>query len=355
MELERERDGSGGNERKQFHRQRLASSAGVSNDGIAHSYPFVDKNIREYRSTSFACAAGARSPHHPGPALPRSMSSADAAAKGSKRIGALDLGAIPPAQRRTVNEFYRQGNTSSAPHDAPFAGCGVLMRQKTIRESSMVDLAPDARPHSPSPGQVTGHGMIFIPGGTFRMGSDKPLSRRSPGASRYRRRLLDRPHAGHQSRVPQVRQRDRPHHLRGDQAEGRGLSRRAAAHAESRLARLHAAEACGRYARLVAVVEFQVRRRLAQALWAALLDQRARRSSGRAYRLSRRRGLRGSGPARSSRPKPSGSSRRAAGLRTPSSPGAISSRPTESMWRTPGKGRSRTKIFRPTATRAPRR
>ena len=134
----------------------------------------------------------------------------------------------------------------------------------------MVDIAPSARPPSPSPGPVTGHGMIFIPGGTFRMGSDKHYPEEAPVASRYRRRLLDRPHAGHEPRVPRVRQRDRPRHLRRDHAEGRGLSRRAAAHAEGRLAGVHAAEACGRSARLVAVVELQVRRRLAQAVRAAL-------------------------------------------------------------------------------------
>ena len=40
------------------------------------------------------------------------------------------------------------------------------------------------------------------------------------------------------------------------------------------------------------VVEFQVWRQLAQALRPALIDQRARRPSGRSYRLSRRRSLR---------------------------------------------------------------
>ena len=44
----------------------------------------------------------------------------------------------------------------------------------------MVDLAPDARPHSPSPGQATGHGMILIPGGTFGMGSDSHYPEEAP-------------------------------------------------------------------------------------------------------------------------------------------------------------------------------
>ena len=243
----------------------------------------------------------------------------------------------------------------TCPTDAPFAGCGVLMRQKTLRESSMVDLAP----RRPTPQSITRTGNRprhdLHPRRHVPHGVGPALSRGSPGASRYRRRLLDRPHAGHQPRVPQVRQRDRPRHLRGDQAEGGGLSRRAAAHAESRLARVHAAEASGRHARLEPVVELQVRRRLAQALWAALLDQRARRSSGRAHRLSRRRGLRGmgrQGAADRSRVGVRGARRaRRRRVRLGRSVHARRQAHGEHLAR----ARSRTRIFRPTATRAPRR
>ena len=69
------------------------------------------------------------------------------------------------------------------------------------------------------------------------------LSGGGAGSSRHRRRLLDRPHAGDQPRVPQVRQRHRLRHLRRDQARREGLSGRAAAHAQGRLAGLHAAQA----------------------------------------------------------------------------------------------------------------
>ena len=62
-----------------------------------------------------------------------------------------------------------------------------------------------------------------------------------------------------------------------------------------------------------------------------------------------------SGPARSCRPKPNGSSPRAAGLTAPSSPGATSSRRAAARWRTPGRAIFRTRISRPTATSAPRR
>src|SRR5262245_47552976 len=79
-----------------------------------------------------------------------------------------------------MNSTDREDLTTPAPHDAPFAGCGVFMRQKHLRESSMTDLAPDARTDSLSPGQALHHGMIFVPGGTFRMGSDNHYAEEAP-------------------------------------------------------------------------------------------------------------------------------------------------------------------------------
>ena len=61
-----------------------------------------------------------------------------------------------------------------------------------------------------------------------------------------------------------------------------------------------------------------------------------------------------SGRARSCRPKPNGSSRRAAGWMAPSSPGAESSRRAAVRWRTPGKGASRTRTRASTVTSGPR-
>ena len=61
------------------------------------------------------------------------------------------------------------------------------------------------------------------------------------------------------------------------------------------------------------------------------------------------------GPARIYRPKPNGSSPRAADSTAPSSPGAMSSRPAASIWRIPGRANFRDRIFARTALSAPRR
>ena len=107
------------------------------------------------------------------------------------------------------------------------------------------------------------------------------LSRGGPGPQRPGRGLLDRPDAGHQSRVPKLRQGDRPRHGRRDRARPEGLSGRLAAHAARGLARLQPAQRPRRPRRLVAVVAVQVRRRLATALRPALFDRRPQRASGR--------------------------------------------------------------------------
>ena len=61
------------------------------------------------------------------------------------------------------------------------------------------------------------------------------------------------------------------------------------------------------------------------------------------------------GPGRSCRPRPNGSSPRAAGWTAPSSPGATNSRPAAARWRTPGRAGSRTRTPASTATSARRR
>ena len=133
--------------------------------------------------------------------------------------------------------------------------------------------------------------MVFIPGGTFRMGSDHhypeeaPVHRvtvdgfwidRTPVTNRDFRKFVNA--TGYVTFAE----------IKPDAKDYPGAL---AAHAEGRLAGLHAAEACRRHARLEPMVEFQIRRQLAPALRAALLDQRARRSSGRACRVSRCRSL----------------------------------------------------------------
>ena len=85
-------------------------------------------------------------------------------------------------------------------------------------------------------------------------------------------------------------------------------------------------------------MEFQVRRQLAAAL-----RPKQHRSMGSTIirsctcRLSRRGRLCADGWARNCRPKPNGNSPRAAGSTARNSPGAMSSCPAASRWRTPGK------------------
>ena len=187
--------------------------------------------------------------------------------------------------------------------------------------------------------------MARIPGGTFRMGSDRALSRRSAGPSRHASTA-----SGSTARRSPTAQFRKFVNATGYvtfaeiKPDAEGLSRRAAA-------------ICSRPARWCS------RRRSTRSTCATganggisssaptgggptaqrIVDQRARRSSGRARRLSRRRGLRANGPARNCRPKPSGSSPRAAGSTAPSSPGATSSRPAASTWPIPGRASSRTR------------
>src|SRR5882757_4160600 len=59
------------------------------------------------------------------------------------------------------------------------------------------------------------------------------------------------------------------------------------------------------------------------------------------------------GPARNCRPRPNGNSPRAVGWMDRNSPGATNSRLMASIWRTPGRAISRSRISRPTASSAP--
>ena len=106
-----------------------------------------------------------------------------------------------------------------------------------VMSSANSDAAPGAPPHA---------GMFWIPAGTFRMGSDRALPGRAAGASRQRRRLLDRSHAGHERGLPALRRRDEARHVRRDSAESRGLSRREEGAAPPRLARVREAAESGR-------------------------------------------------------------------------------------------------------------
>ena len=76
------------------------------------------------------------------------------------------------------------------------------------------------------------------------------------------------------------------------------------------------------------------------------IDQRPRRSSGRARRAIAMRWPMRNGPARNCRPRPNGNSPRAAGSTAPNSRGAMNSRPAASTWPTPGRAISRARTSR---------
>ena len=179
--------------------------------------------------------------------------------------------------------------------------------------------------------------MVWIEGGTFRMGSDRHYPEEAPAHQRARRRLLDRSHAGHQSGVPRFVKATDSHVCR-DPARPAGLSGRAAGDA-------HPARWCSAR-RAGGPAELRSGGRSGSARTGAIRTARAARSAAwttiRSC-TSRTRTPRPTpgGRARSCRPKPSGSSRRAAGSTAPSSPGATSSRPAAGRWRTPGRAASR--------------
>ena len=80
--------------------------------------------------------------------------------------------------------------------------------------------------------------MIWIPGGTFRMGSDKDYPEEAAIPSRHCRWVLDRSRTGDQHPIRALHPRDRARHLRRDPAQPRRLSRRFARHALRGLARV---------------------------------------------------------------------------------------------------------------------
>ena len=86
--------------------------------------------------------------------------------------------------------------------------------------------------------------MAWVPGGTFRMGSDKHYAEEAPAhrvtVSGF---WIDRTPV--KPSVPAVRQGDRPCHLRRDRAGCEGLSGRSTEHAKGGLPGFQSAEASG--------------------------------------------------------------------------------------------------------------
>ena len=192
-----------------------------------------------------------------------------------------------------------------------------------------------------APDSVRFSGMVRVPGGTFRMGSDRHYPEEAPV---HRVTVdgfwIDRTPVTNRA-IPRVRRRDRPCHFRRDPARPEGLSGRTAAHAQGGFAGFHAAEHPVDLRDWSQWWTFHIWRQLAATLMAAQLDQRARRSSGRPCRLFATPKPMRTGPARICRPRPNGSSPRAAASTGRNSPGATNSRQAAGIWRIPGRASSR--------------
>ena len=128
--------------------------------------------------------------------------------------------------------------------------------------------------------------MVFIPGGSFRMGSDKHYPEEAPAhQAAVGDFWIDRTPITNKQFRKFVRETG--HVTFAEIPPMRRIIPARCPHAQSRFAGFHAAEAAGRSCRLVAMVDVQIRRQLAPAIRPAQFYQRTRRSSCRPYRLSR--------------------------------------------------------------------
>ena len=184
-------------------------------------------------------------------------------------------------------------------------------------------------------------GMVWIPGGTFRMGSDDhypeeaPVHRvtvdgfwidRTPVTNRQFKEFVKA--TGHVTfaEIPPD-PKDYPGALPHMLYAGSLVFSPPPARDE--------------FARLEPVVGVHEGRRLAASLWTEEQHQCARPSPGRACLVFRCARLRANGPARICRPKPSGNSPHGAASTARSSPGAMISRPAACIWPIPGRANFR--------------
>ena len=122
--------------------------------------------------------------------------------------------------------------------------------------------------------------------------------------------------------VPALRQRHRPRHLRRDRARSEGLSRRAAAYAARWLARLRQVRRARSISRTGRNGGPSASARIGVTLMVRGVRTRASTTIPWCTSPIATPRLTPNGPARSCRPRPNGSSRRAAGSRARNSPGA---------------------------------
>ena len=169
-----------------------------------------------------------------------------------------------------------------------------------------------------APGAPPAAGMVWVPGGDVRHGLRRPLPGGGAGPPGGGRRLLDGPVRGHQRRVPPLRRRHRARD-RGRAARPTRRTTRAPTRAAGGRRRPCSASPgrAGRPARPVPLVGACPGRRLAP-------PARARRARSRGSTTTRSCTWPGTtssptrpGPARTCRPRPSGSAPRAAASRAP--------------------------------------
>ena len=186
--------------------------------------------------------------------------------------------------------------------------------------------------------------MIWIPGGTFRMGSDKHYPEEAPAHRVTVGGFWDRPHAGDEPAVQAVRPRHRPQDLGGNSARSEELSRCITAYALCRLASLHAAASSRRSEKLWRVVGVPEGCKLAPSLRAEEQHQRSGLLTQLCMSLTPMHSPTPNGRARSCRPRLNGNTPPEVVSTAPSSPGAMNSLPEASIAPIPGREISQTKI-----------
>ena len=197
--------------------------------------------------------------------------------------------------------------------------------------------------------------MVWIPGGTFSMGSDDHYPEEAPAHRVSVDGFWMDQHTVTNAEFARFVKKTAVRHVGRAGAGPGGLSGRQAGAAGRRVGRVPAAGAAGVHGQPLQLVDLRPRSRLAPAAGARQLGEAADRTIPSSTSPGRTSRPTPSGPARSCRPRRSGSSPPAAVWTARPMPGARSSRPMGAGWRTPGRASSRSTTPARTATRAPHR